>query len=754
MSIDNGNLDLTKTPNDDLEALSHKIEDYYKQDTTVKSALSWHWERTHLFLDGKQWLTNAGAQGRGGMWNTLKVTKNNEYIPRPVTNYIFDIYQTLKSYLIQNKPRSTVVPNSQKSKDKQAAKLAELINEVNWKRLLEDKNYEYAAACGVTYGTVFKKSYWDNTSLQVSRIPKMEPQPTYDPQTGQQIGEELKEVFDPETQQPVFEELPIGDINTAVVEPYRLAIDPLATDLHTARWLIEYQIQSLDWIQETYSKEEPGYTGRADEVTEEKALSSQMQRFYQLKTSSGVKIPGVNSGSSMQSAGEMIENAAVVKEYYERPSLKYPRGRLVVVANGITLYAGDSPYSGPDQGDWHPYSEFRWEVVPGRFWGKSPLDDVCEIQKQINSIDSAIILTRKTMAIPQRLIPMSSGIAPGAWTGRPGQEIRYRETSAPPGNLPSQGVDQTVFTERAQRCEDMKTISGAIDILKGDHPPGVTAASALEMLFEVGTGKLRPCLDRWKYFVETDQKKQLKWTAKFYKEPRPDFIAKLKQMADDKVSEEAINNFIGSDLQDNTNIRIEAGSNIPKLLSAEKSNLLQMAQIGTLNLDNPENQMEFNHRMGIVGFDATQAPDVERAEWENDILDEIDLSPDKKTVVLADEDHQMHKQIHLRRMKEPSFLQTSQAVMQAYQQHIAEHQQYIEMQEQVQMQQAMMMGAPKPGQKPQGGPPQQQQPQPGKSSAPMTHTPARPMHQPAGKGIDDQLQRAITSPDVPKLNTG
>lgn len=729
MSVNNGNLDLSQTSNEDLDALAESIESYYKNDAGPKSALCYSWERAHLMLQGHQWLVYDGVQGRGGQWNTLKVTKNNEYIPRPVTNYVWDIYQTLKSYLIQNKPRSTVIPNSQRSKDKQSAQLAELICEVNWKRLLEEKNYEYAAANGVTYGTVFKKSYWDTTALQTAKIPRMESSPVVDPQTGAQIGVEDKPAIDPTTGQPVFDTIPIGDINTAVVEPYRMALDPMSTDLHTARWVMEYQIQPLDWIRETYGKTEDGYTGKVDEVKEERALSSQMQRFFQLKTSAGVKLPSFVPGNVPSASGEMIENAAVVKEYYERPSFKFPNGRLVVVANGITLYAGDSPYAGPDEGDWHPYSEFRWEVVPGRFWGRSPLDDVIEVQKQINSIDAAIILTRKTMAIPQRLIPMASGIAPGAWTGRPGQEIRYRETGATPSIIPPQGVDATVFQERQQRVEDMKNLSGAIDILKGDRPPGVTAASALEMLFEVGTGKLRPCLDRWKVFVEGDQKKQLKWISKFYKEPRPEFTAKLQQLSDGKISSGVIDKFIGSDIQDNTNVRIEAGSNIPKLQSAEKANLIQMAQIGTLNLENPENQMEFNHRLGVVGFDGTQAPDVERACYENDELDEADIKP-PKVVVLAEEDHQIHKFIHLKRMKEPAFLQSSEQVMAAYQEHLAQHQQFIDMQEQIAMQQTMM-GMQPPPQGPQG-------PQP----APLNG---------AGKGINEKLQQHITAPDVPNL---
>jgi hypothetical protein len=684
-------------------------------------------------LDGRQWIVYDTSGNRNGMWSSLKVSKANEYIPRPVTNYVFDVYQTLKSYLIQNKPRSTVVPNSQRNKDKQSAKIAELVLEVNWKRLLEEKNYEYAASCGVTYGTVFKKSYWDTTSLQIAQVPRMEQVPQLDPATGQPTGQmEERPAVDPATGEPVFDELPLGDINTAVVEPYRLALDPLATDLHTARWVMEYQIQPLDWIMETYDKQGDGFTGLANTLQAEESLSSQMQRFYQLKTSSGVKLPSSSPGSSSNSS-DMIENAAVVKEYYERPSRKYPHGRLVVVANGVTLYSGDSPYSGPDQGDWHPYSEFRWEIVPGRFWGKSPLDDTTEIQKHINSIDAAIILTRKTMAVPQKLIPFDSGIKPGEWTGRPGQEVRYRSTGATPSTIPAAGVDQSVFAERQQRLEDMKNISGAIDILKGDRPPGVTAASALEMLFEVGTGKLRPCLDRWKVFVEGDQKKQLKWTCKFFKEPRPDFIRKLMTLAEGKIPEQAIANFIGADLRDNANVKIEAGSNVPKLQSAEKANLMQMAQTGTLNLQNPENQMEFNHRMGVVGFDNRQAPDVERAEWENDLLDEIDQSADNHPVVLADEDHQVHKEIHLRRMKEPAFLNVSQVVMQAYQQHLAEHEQYIQMNLTMQMQQAAVTGQP---------------PAPPQDSGPV-------VNQEAGKGIQPKLQTKINSPDLAgKVNTG
>ena len=730
MSNSNSNLDLSSISSEDFTQLAAKIESFYKADSNVKSQLSWGWERNHLMLDGKQWIVFDGNRETGGIWKQIRTSKQNQYIPRPVTNYIYDAYQTLKSYLLKSKPRSTVRPNTQTHQDKTAAKISELILESNWERLKEAYNYEYAAANLIIYGTVFKKSYWDNTVLSMAKIPKMVVVPKTDPMTGAVVGQDEIQATDPATGDPLYDEIPLGDVATCVIEPYRIAIDPLASDLHNARWIMEYSIQHLDWIRETYSKTEPGYTGRVEEVKEEKALSASMRRFYNLKTSSGLRPAGFTTGESVSSAEDAIENSAIVKEYYERPSAKYPHGRLIVVANNVVLYSGEPLSAGPEQGDWHPYSECRWEIYPGRFWGRSPLDDAVELQKQINSIDSVIILTRKTMAIPQKLIPQNSGIQPGVWTGRPGQEIYYRDsgTGLRPETIPPSGVDGSVFREREQRVEDLKAITGAIDILKGDKPPGVTAASALNMLYEVGTGKLFPILNRWKDFVESDQKKQLQLISKFYKEPRPQFIQLLKSR-NTSLSDEEINNFIGTDLYDNCNVIVEAGSNIPKLQAAQQALLMELAQTGVLSLEIPENKMKFLERMGIQDFANEISPDMKRAEWENDLLANIKNSPDnaQAAMVLDIDDHELHKEVHKRFMKEPAFMSMDIQTQQAFMQHMAMHDQKIAEAQQHMMMQSMMSGQPP-------------QPQPS-ANAPQPH-------QVRGKGVPTDTKEAIFERDL------
>lgn len=740
-------LSLEKLSTDDLEGIAKKIEGYYQLDQGTKNALSWHWEKNHLMLDGQQWLVYEGNRETGGQWKRLSPSPQNEYIPRPVTNYLYDAYQTLKGYILKNKPRITVRPNTHTNKDKTAAKIAELVADTNYERLQEQENYEYAFSCLVTYGTVFKKDYWDTSYMSLVKVPKMEPRPVtqQDPMTGMPIptGQtELVQAINPETGEYLFDELPLGDVNTAVVEPYRICLDPLAANLHDIRWIMEYSIRPLTWIVENYDRplqgagqlppeqesdpvaqegseqdlshddndedddsppvpQEPGYTGLAKQVKPEKHLSASLRRFFQLKASSGVR--GImGSGLGQTSSGgdsTMIENSAVVKEYYERPTKDNPHGRLLVVANGKTLYAGPSPYTGPQQGDWHPYSSCRWEIVPGRFWGKSPFDDATEIQKHINSIDSVVILTRKTMAIPQKLIPRGTMANNDSWTGRPGQKIFFTPGSngEAPSTVPGVGVDAQVMQERAQKVEDIKSITGAIDILKGDRPPGVTAFSALNLLFEVGAGKLFPIADRVKRFIESSQRKQLQLIANKYREPRPQFIQRLMSM-NSELTIDQIKDFLGKDLYDNCNVIIDPASAVPKMKAAEQAKLMELAQLGVLNLEDPANKREFLERLDILGFDGGYGKDANRASYENDQLDGLATDPQgMRPVRLSCDNDDVHIAIHNDRMKEPSFQELPADVQMAYTQHIQQHQQAQDEAMHQQMLQAAMMGQPPPG---------------------------------------------------------
>lgn len=331
------------------------------------------------------------------------------------------------------------------------------------------------------------------------------------------------------------------------------------------------------------------------------------------------------------------------------------------------------------------------------------------------------------MAIPQKLVPKGTGIAPGSWTGRPGQQVDYNAEAGTPSTVPAAGVDPGVWKEREQVIEEMKMISGAMDILTGDRPQGVGAASALALLVEMGTGKLFPMLDRLKRFVESSQKKQLKLIAKNYIEPRPEYVRLLKQK-NKELSEAMIDKFLGTDLLDNCNVVVEAGSNVPKLEAMKQMRLQEAAQMAAIDLQLPENRAEYQRQMGITGFDNDVGPDLKRAEWENDCLDNIMLNPDKKPVVMVFDDHAMHISVHQRRMKEPAWMELDMQTQQAYMAHVEKHHQFQAMEQQQADMQAMMTG---------------QAPQQGADGTDPTKTKSH------GKGAPNSVREEAANADVP-----
>src|SRR3990167_10092782 len=144
---------------------------------------------------------------------------------------------------------------------------------------------------------------------------------------------------------------------------------------------------------------------------------------------------------------------------------------MVIVANGLTLYAGDNPYYvDGDDDSWNPYVEWRFEVVPGRAWGKSLVDECVPINRRINAIDALIILNRKTMAIPQWLLPEGCGVPNGYINGRPGLNIPYRPVGAngaKPEKVQPSALPNQVYEEREQAVKDLKMLGMTMVVLEG-----------------------------------------------------------------------------------------------------------------------------------------------------------------------------------------------------------------------------------------------------------------------------------------------
>jgi hypothetical protein len=693
-------LDISKstTPED----IASKIETYYQQDLSDKLLRAQSWDEAIRFYDGDQHIEYNLSLSR---FQQIRTSKNNDYIPRPTTNYILPNVKTIVSQLTKQRPQSQVRSNSKDPQDIGASKVSDLVLDVKHEELREEEKQMEKAYWGTICGTVFKKIFWDESTTKVLKVPKYKiiEQPIEQPieqSLEQPLEENLTSEVAPSDGQPEgtssapqtqsvevkdgFDEFPVGDVNSQVIPPFNIAIplntrSPLELD-----WIMEYSIQKIDWIKEQYGKSGNGFTGKANEVTEEKTLNAVLQLEYKLRSLVGRRTGGQSSGESMQ-----LKDSAVLKEWYHKPTLKYPKGRMVAVANGKTLYdtppEDGSPYyvDGFDD-SWHPYVEWRFEIVPGRYWGKGGVEEQIPIQRRINSIDALIILNRRTMAIPQWLIPEGSGVPNGYISGKPGLNIPYRPVGAngaKPEKVPATPVSQDVFKEREQAVVDIKRVGMTQDVLEGINPTGVKTAYQLEQLQENALAMYGSVFQRWEKSYEREEIKKLLLISKRYKEPRPEFGKKLKAINKD-ITDIDLGMFMGSDLKDNVNVRVEVGSSIPRSKAGENALLREMVNGKILDVvGNAINKKEFLEKMGLKGkFDNEKNCDITRAEWENSIIEYGEIkgllidpnNPDASVLEL--DDHETHIITHSIRMKDPN---VSVETRLKYLTHIEEHLTYL-----------------------------------------------------------------------------
>ena len=656
----------------ELDEIAQEIEDYYKQDIADKLLRAQVWDEAIRFCDGDQHIEYSISTNR---FQPVTITRNNDFVPRPTTNYILPIVRTIVSRLTKQKPQAKVRPNSQDPRDIGSAKVSDLVLDVKYEELREEEKQQEKAYWGVITGTVFKKIFWDENTFKVIKIPRTET-------VIETITDEQGNLIPQEREQTKEEEFNVGDVGSSVIPPFNIAFALNTRSPLEMEWIMEYSVQKLDWIKKNYNKKEKGYTGRTDEVKEEKGLSVILQYEYKLRT-----LTGRNSGGyySTGSGAEMVvKNSAVLKEYYQKPTEKYPRGRMIVVANGIPLYNGDSPYYADGFEDsWHPYVEWRFEIVPGRAWGKGLVEELIPINRRINAIDSLIILNRRTMAIAQWLIPEGSGVPNGFINGRPGLNITYRPVGAngaKPEKVEASALPQQVYQERNQAVEDIKRLGMTQDVLEGTNPVGVKTAYQLEQLLENALDSLGAMFQRWEKSFEREETKKLLLISKKYKEPRVELGKKLKAINKD-VTDIELEMFMGEDLRDNVNVRVEPYSSIPRSKAGENAVLRELVQGKVLDVvTNSINKKEFLEKMGIKGFEYQITPDVKRAQWENSIIengDAQDLLVDPNNPqgsVLELDNHEIHIVIHSARMKDPN---VSIEIRQLYITHIEEHLEYL-----------------------------------------------------------------------------
>lgn len=294
------------------------------------------WELNNAFLVGNQYADiNPTSQ------SIQEIPKLYWWQIREVYNHIASIIETRQSKLNVINPSLLVRPATTERADISTSRICTAVvkgtyNKVEMKSLISEAT-SWSEQCG----TVFYKNIWN-------------------PNQGRLIGE-----LDG---QKVYE----GDITVNVVPPYEIFPDsPFSQDVDFCRSMIHAKAYHIDEIEEIWGKR---VQGREIDVF---SLSQ-----------SKIGLGGLGYTASVQKVtNTKKKNCEVVIEYYEKPTKKFPNGRLIIVAGKELLFYGDLPYLiGEDETRGFPFVRQVCILRPGMFWGASVIERLIPVQRAYNSV--------------------------------------------------------------------------------------------------------------------------------------------------------------------------------------------------------------------------------------------------------------------------------------------------------------------------------------------------------------------------------
>lgn len=280
------------------------------------------------------------------------------------------------------------------------------------------------------------------------------------------------------------------------------------------------------------------------------------------------------------------QHNALVLEFWIKPGSnpKFPNGAFfTIVGNKIVQGFQGWPYS---HGQF-PMAKFD-HIPGGKFYSTSVIEDLIPLQKEYNRTRGQIIEAKNRMAKPQLLAARGS-IDPSKITSEPGLVVSYTPGFPEPKPLQLQNLPSYVLQELDRIIMDMNDISGQHEVTQGQAPPGVTAATAISYLQERDESKLAPTFDSLEEGIEKVAKLTLNYVKDYWVEER------LVKVTGPDGSFDAMA-FKGSDLRDNTDIRVEAGSSLPVSKAAKQALIMDMMKMGFID---PQTGLEVMDMGGV-----------------------------------------------------------------------------------------------------------------------------------------------------------
>ena len=549
--------------------------------TRQREVMERQWKLNLSFYKGKQYVFYNRRSRRIESLPTDDGDKPR-YRVRMVANQIAPHSISLLSRLTKTKPTFFATPASSSYEAIKATEVAETLLEFWWDKLNLAEKREEAILWGIICGNGFWKVSWDTSvgsSIKVMVSP--DGKPILSPVMEHFFKHELaKSGIDPrDFEKEVFE----GEIRVDILAPFDVLLDDTAQVFEDCKYAFCMHPMSPKEIKTRYGAD--------------------------LKANAINKYPDETLPNSyMTGSNKTKENVRIVYYGYFIPTADNPEGRYVVFVKNPDIVLYDSPWPYPFK--MLPLVKFAGMRIPGQLYDTSVVEQAIPLQKELNRTLSQMIEYKNLTLKPQMLAPVGS--LRQRMTDEPGAIFEYNPVAGKvPEAIPIPGLPGYVTQHLQDMGQRLKEVFGLTELMQGTVPPNVEAGVAIDLLQEAATDRLAPQILMMEKALERAGNLMLNLAQKYYTEPR------LMMLSGGAGSKPRVQQFEHADVLSGVQIKVEAGSGLPRTRAGKQARVFQMLNMGLIT---PSKAYKYLDLADFKNLQAQFQADEDQAMREHDKL--------------------------------------------------------------------------------------------------------------------------------------
>lgn len=367
---------------------------------------------------------------------------------------------------------------------------------------------------------------------------------------------------------------------------------------------------------------------------------------------------------------DSAQDMAMVIERYEKPSKRFPNGRLIIVCQDKLLHIGELTLKiGADYTLSYPFVKQVCAKAAGSFFGISVIERMIPVQRAYNAVKNRKHeflnrLAAGVLAVEDGAVDVDELIEDGL---PPGKIVVYRQGSNPPAFMDAGRTPAELNYEEDRLMNEFITISGVSEIMRNSQvPSSVSSGVALQLLIEQDDTRLSMTAEFIRGAVKTLAKMILRLYKQFGTQTR------LLKAAGDNGELETYywqSNDITSD-----DVVFTTENELNQTPANRRSFVFDLLKTGLLADENGKISNHTRHKiLEMLGLGVWEnAKDIEslhikKAKKENRELLEKELNASEI------DDHELHVQEHIKFMLSDGFKKRSEEVEKRFLKHIRHH---------------------------------------------------------------------------------